>query len=193
MDNAQKAIMIGVGLFITIIIISAVLLIVNLGTGLVDDATTNLSSISSTLQNQILQNYDAKLISGTQVRSAINQYMTSADVALVLAKGNTAADLKAVAWSGAECFIADDIELAEGRASVATTNIPTTAGALDSYKISTLSKITNPSNNEYVNASSRYYSYIIYNQNDAMVGIIFVPQKGLETVGVGGTATIAKP
>ena len=93
MDNAQKAIMIGVGLFITIIIISAVLLIVNLGTGLVDDATANLSSISSTLQGQILQKYDAKLLSGTQVRSALQQYMTSEDVSVVLA--NNAGELVA--------------------------------------------------------------------------------------------------
>ena len=42
MDNAQKAIMIGVGLFITIIIISAVLLITNLGTGLINNAQGQL-------------------------------------------------------------------------------------------------------------------------------------------------------
>ena len=66
MDNAQKAIMIGVGLFITIIIISAVLLITNLGTGLIGDAQTQLGNISTSLQNQILQSYDGKV---SEIRS----------------------------------------------------------------------------------------------------------------------------
>ena len=53
MDNAQKAIMIGVGLFITIIIISAVLLITNLGTDLINNARNQMSNISKSLQNQV--------------------------------------------------------------------------------------------------------------------------------------------
>ena len=43
MDNAQKAIMIGVGLFITVIIISAVLVVVNMGRGFITNATGQLS------------------------------------------------------------------------------------------------------------------------------------------------------
>ena len=46
MDNAQKAIMIGVGLFITIIIISSVLLISNMGTNLITSAQSQLSGIT---------------------------------------------------------------------------------------------------------------------------------------------------
>ena len=53
MDNAQKAIMIGVGLFITIIIISSVLLISNMGTNLITSAQSQLSGITKGLQNQI--------------------------------------------------------------------------------------------------------------------------------------------
>ena len=62
MDNAQKAIMIGVGLFITIIIISAVLLITNLGTGLINNAQGQLSSISKALQNQITSSFDGRTL-----------------------------------------------------------------------------------------------------------------------------------
>ena len=194
MDNAQKAIMIGVGLFITIIIISAVLLIVNLGTGLVDDATANLSSISSTLQSQILQNYDAKLLSGTQVRSAMNQYMTSSEIGLVLCKGNTTGEAtlttNAVAWTGAECYIADKISITGGKANLATGNVPTTnADKYNNSKIGSLSELSNPSIDKYINTSARYYSFIIYNSNDAMVGIIFVPEKATGTAGAGATLT----
>ena len=106
MDNAQKAIMIGVGLFITIIIISAVLLIVNLGTGLVDDATAELGTMSTSLQNQILQSYDNKILSGVQVRSAIQQYIRSTDLSVVLCapSSTTPANLNPVALVGARDF-----------------------------------------------------------------------------------------
>lgn len=60
MDNAQKAIMIGVGLFITIIIISVVLLITNMGTGIADEARNNLSGVSSSMKQQLALAYDGK-------------------------------------------------------------------------------------------------------------------------------------
>lgn len=60
MDNAQKAIMIGVGLFITIIIISVVLLITNMGTGIADDARTKLSGVSDSMKQQLALAYDDK-------------------------------------------------------------------------------------------------------------------------------------
>ncbi|MBR6613881.1 MAG: hypothetical protein IKK84_03850, partial [Clostridia bacterium] len=62
MDNAQKAIMIGVGLFITIIIISSVLLISNMGTNLITSAQSQLSGITKGLQNQITAAYDGKTL-----------------------------------------------------------------------------------------------------------------------------------
>ena len=82
MDNAQKAIMIGVGLFITIIIISAVLLITNLGTGLINDAQSQLSNISSAVQSQITSSYDGKTMTGNDVISAVQQYQNSNDISV---------------------------------------------------------------------------------------------------------------
>ena len=95
MDNAQKAIMIGVGLFITIIIISAVLLITNLGTGLIGDAQSQLGNISTSLQNQILQSYDGKVMSGTEVLAAARQYENSTEITVTIcnfAQSGTLAD-----------------------------------------------------------------------------------------------------
>lgn len=84
MDNAQKAIMIGVGLFITIIIISAVLLVVNLGTGLMNDATSELGSISGVLRSQILDNYDGRTKTGSEMLAAVRQYAESDSVAMII-------------------------------------------------------------------------------------------------------------
>ena len=99
MDNAQKAIMIGVGLFITIIIISAVLLISNLGTGLINDASENLGSMTTGLQNQILASYDGKVLSGTQLRAAVQQYSGSNQLCVAICNGTTAGSGSgATAW-----------------------------------------------------------------------------------------------
>ena len=45
MDNAQKAIMIGVGLFITIIVIAAVMLITGIGQDLLNSGTQQLDQL----------------------------------------------------------------------------------------------------------------------------------------------------
>lgn len=70
MDNAQKAIMIGVGLFITIIVIAAVMLITGMGQDLLNSGTQEISGISESLKQQITDQYDNKIMTKTQVRTA---------------------------------------------------------------------------------------------------------------------------
>lgn len=86
MDNAQKAIMIGVGLFITIIIIAAVMLITGMGQELMDSGTKKLSTVSSTLQDQMTRQYDNVQVTGAQVLSAVQKYYS--DPELVIAVNN---------------------------------------------------------------------------------------------------------
>ena len=192
MDNAQKAIMIGVGLFITIIIISAVLLIVNLGTGLVDDATAELGTMSTSLQNQILQSYDNKVLSGVQVRSAIQQYIRSTDLTVVLCSIDEDSKVAAAAMVGAEDFAPSTILLEDTTTSLVGSletavegvegfEIPatdyTTAGAgnLKQTSMAEFNKIGN-AGGMYINTASNYKSVILRVQNtDTVVGIIFIP------------------
>ena len=71
MDNAQKAIMIGVGLFITIIVIAAVMLITGMGQDLLNSGTQQLSGVSDTLRRQITDQYHEKVLTTSQVRTAM--------------------------------------------------------------------------------------------------------------------------
>ena len=64
MDNAQKAIMIGVGLFITIIIIAAVMLITGAGQDLMNQGTQQIGNISESLRIQVTDQYDGKVLTG---------------------------------------------------------------------------------------------------------------------------------
>ena len=74
MENAQKAIIIGVGIFITIIIIAAVMLISGMGQDLINNSETEVGNISSNLQAQITANFDEKNMTGAQVIAAVKTY-----------------------------------------------------------------------------------------------------------------------
>ena len=175
MDNAQKAIMIGVGLFITIIIISAVLLIVNLGTGLVDDATGELGTMSTSLQNQILQSYDNKVLSGVQVRSAIQQYMTATEMTVVL-MGTIDSNPYVTANVGAKnigalTFKGENFE-------VSTSEYSTPSGKTSTHKTSMndFNAIAKTAEGTYINTSNNYQSYVLkVSGTNTIIGIVFVP------------------
>lgn len=84
MENAQKAIMIGVGLFITIIIIAAVMLITGMGQNLLNQGTSQVSGISESLFNELTQQYNGKTLSGAQVRTAAVQLLNRDDGAIIV-------------------------------------------------------------------------------------------------------------
>ncbi len=82
MDNAQKAIMIGVGLFITIIVIAAVMLITGVGQDLLNNGTQQLTGISESLRVQVTDQYDGKTFTGSQVKTACSDLLTRDDATI---------------------------------------------------------------------------------------------------------------
>lgn len=90
MDNAQKAIMIGVGLFITIIVIAAVMLITGVGQDLLNSGTQQLNGISDSLRQQVTDQYDEKIMTQSQVRAAcIDLKNKDASIVVKVANGDT--------------------------------------------------------------------------------------------------------
>lgn len=89
MDNAQKAIMIGVGLFITIIIIAAVMLITGMGQNLLNQGQSQVNGISESLMNDLFQQYNGKVMSGAQVRTAAVQLVNRDDASSFIVKIQT--------------------------------------------------------------------------------------------------------
>ena len=73
MENAQKAIMIGVGLFITIIIIAAVMLITGIGQNLLNKGTQQVEGISESLVNELTAQYNNKTLDASAARMAAVQ------------------------------------------------------------------------------------------------------------------------
>lgn len=87
MDNAQKAIMIGVGLFITIIVIAAVMAITGIGTDLLNQGQSQLGGLSAQISQQLTAEYDDVQMSGAQVLAAVQKYYN--DPKMVVAVYNT--------------------------------------------------------------------------------------------------------
>ena len=184
MDNAQKAIMIGVGLFITIIIISAVLLIVNLGTGLVDDATAELGTMSSSLQNQILQNYDNKQLTGVQVRSALQQYIGSNDMTVVLTKLDSGSPVAVASVGKYELggivadngtYSEDDTEFFKIAPDLLKTENEDVGNRQNS--MSKFNNIGQTSTGIYVDSTAFYQAYVLKaTGTNTIVGIVIVPE-----------------
>ena len=176
MDNAQKAIMIGVGLFITIIIISAVLLITNLGTGLINNAQSQLSNISAAVQSQITSSYDGKTMTGNDVISAVQQYQNSNDISV-------------------RVVVANDTQFQTGKYAVKleqTSYTAATAGGVkvtytgtnsyDELTTTTKDSLSKMQATGGVSGTQTYYAYtMIDKDSESVVGILFV-RKGVDSI-----------
>ena len=90
MDNAQKAIMIGVGLFITIIIISAVMLITSAGQDLMNSSMGELSNISDSLSRQLYSDFAGSTLHGSQVIAAVKKYAGQSGLTITVKDGSAA-------------------------------------------------------------------------------------------------------
>ena len=74
MDNAQKAIMVGVGLFITIIVIAAIMLITGLGQTLINGGREQINNLSAALQQEITADFDDRTVKGSDVVAAVRRF-----------------------------------------------------------------------------------------------------------------------
>lgn len=162
MDNAQKAIMIGVGLFITIIIIAAVMLITGMGQNLLNKGTDKVSGISSQLDMTELEAYDNTKVTGAQVSAAVKKYWTDANI---------------IVYVGDNCTTSTGLStkpsIATGatKASVEASNIKDNA----KHKDDSLSNYTSSTGTNAISTSARYKAYLIQ-ANDNTIGVYFVKE-----------------
>lgn len=84
MDNAQKAIMIGVGLFITIIVIAAVMLITGMGQDLLSSGKQEANNISANVQATLTQQFDSSVVSGSELLSIVKRYYKTENMIIIV-------------------------------------------------------------------------------------------------------------
>lgn len=165
MDNAQKAIMIGVGLFITIIIIAAVMLITGMGQDMLTSGQQQVSNISSSLQAQITSDFDGTTVTGAQVISAVKRYYT--DETMVIS-------VKATSGTGA--VQAEYGKVKATGISGDATNGYTASGteANTAVKVGKLSDTSSSNAAYYVPNSAKYSANVIRIEgSDTVIGVVF--------------------
>ena len=163
MENTTKAILIGVGLFITIALISAVLVIMGVGNNLIRNSSDNLTGIASQLEKSLTENFDDKRVSGSEVASCIKEYYSSNKLSILLANNISAATLTGKVG-------AKDLAIS-GATFEATADSLEGDYLADADKIA-LNKISDPTAVEYIRPQAQYQANLIrFNGN--IVGIYF--------------------
>ena len=157
MDNAQKAIMVGVGLFITIIIIAAVMLITGMGQELITGGQTQVSNISESLQAQLTSDFDNSTITGAQVISAIKRYYQDENMILAIKSSNTYTHYGKI--TGTLSANGSYYEVP----SVSTNSSPASIGGLSS-----------PTDASYIPSTRKYSANLVkVKGTDNVIGIVF--------------------
>ena len=155
MDNAQKAIMIGVGLFITIIIIAAVMLITGMGQDLMNSSTNELANMTSQLEKSKLQQYDGTTISGAQALAVVKQYHGAANLVVYVQNSNTSSAFASAVKTTGEI------------------SNPTGVETVESSSVTPLNQFTTKTGSCYIVPTANYKADLI-KVGDAAVGIKFV-------------------
>ena len=160
MDNAQKAIMIGVGLFITIIIIAAVMLITGMGQDMINSSTSQVSNISSSLQAQLTSQYDETVLTGSQVISAVKANNTTEGMVIVVDNG-----------SGTTNY---GRSIVDGNFSSADAGYKIAPKIKENPSQTAIGKLTDAnSSSTYVPSTGKFKAHLI-KISDTVVGIYFV-------------------
>ncbi len=170
MENAQKAIMIGVGLFITIIIIAAVMLITGMGQDLLNRGTEQLGGISGQLEQQLTSQYDNTEVSGSQVLSALQKYYN--DTSLVIYVQNKG---QAVFCSTPKMYGTSDTSPAYPELPTNGTSATIKETMRDNKNQPTYGTFTSQTNLQYrIVTTGRYSAYLIKNTTGSTAGVYFV-------------------
>ena len=166
MENTTKAILIGVGLFITIALISAVLVIMNVGNKMITDSQGELEGISQTFKAEMTDAFDGKKVTGAEVLAFMKKHYSSAEVSIAL--NNTASPSEAVSkelgtdfhWVGAYKYSSRDNKKVK------------IDDKLTSETRIKRSDLTNNGKEDYVSTNAEYFAELIYMNGD-VVGVAF--------------------
>lgn len=180
MENTTKAILIGVGLFITIALISAVLVIMGVGNNLIRSSSDNLNGIASSLASSLTEKYDDKIVSGADVAACMKEYYNSNQLTICLnniaaenngaisAPAATAAKANLTAQVGYKAITAS-APAADGK--MQATDYPASPALKSAQKYQT-AWLSDSGAGCYVKAQSTYKANLVYS-NGELVAVAF--------------------
>ena len=171
MDNAQKFILIGVGLFITIIVIGAVIAISGVGTNLISKSQSKLGNTNTDMIKIITAKYDNKQWSGKQLLEQINIFYNEQTLGVVIwNKYYNWVSLPSANVNGISISFATDGDVTRFDKMIVSlpnnSSRSTTRTNLTDYK--------DPTNRNYIISTDRYKSVLVEDLSTGyIIGISF--------------------
>lgn len=163
MNNAQRALLVAAGLFLTIALITLVVNLFGSAQEASKQAQNDFSSMQTELAAQAFDGYDNTTLTGSQVLNAIRKYNNKTSFGIQVVTGKNTSAGQTGSWYG------NTVTIAGGAGSTNYGNV-TTGGS------GTLTNATTESSNDYINPSGQFRGSVIRDNNNAIRGIIFTQQ-----------------
>lgn len=155
-ENTGVGIRVAAGIFLTIMLITIVVIITISSQDAAKQGQTKMASITTQLSDTEFNTYNNTTLSGSQVLNAIRQYMNLEQFGIKVTTGRDATT-----------FYGNTFDNNESQGEI-------TNG--DDKKFLDLSKAENQSEREYINPSGKFKSMIVRDKNSMIRGIIFKQQ-----------------
>jgi len=149
MENATKAILLGAGIVITLVLVSLGFLLLNGATGTVDTQLTDMESQKQQALEQKFNKYDGKTVNGSEVLNALQEFKDSEICIRVITNRGGQVDYYYKLGSGYEL---------------------TTGGVTD------ISQAKDKTNTNYINPSGKFEAEVVRDSNETITGIVFDQQ-----------------
>ncbi len=159
-QNIQKALWLGVGILFFITVVSIGLFLLNQGKGLANEAGKQLTDVSVTLSEAEYSPFDNTTVSGSDVVNAIKRYKSNSGELIICVDTKLAATYQYISGGSVT-----------GTSLSGTLNTKTKA-VIDND----IAKSEDKTDNLYINKSGKFYSELIYDDNEVVRGMTFIQQ-----------------
>lgn len=158
MNNASSALKVAAGIFLTIALITIVVLLFISAQEATKTAQNNFADIQTELSQAAFTVYDGTTISGSQVTNALRKYADKDQFGIQVITGKN----KGGQWYGNELNISQDINNADYGSVVAPDN-----------KVGSINQTMSEKDNQYVNPSGKFKAIIVKDKSNVVRGLIF--------------------
>lgn len=161
MSNAQRALLIAAGLFLTIALITLVVNLFGSAQDASKQAQNEFAGIQTELAEQAYMVYDNTILSGSQVVNALRKFKDKGSFGVQVRTGKNIANSNIGSWYHKHVIVTSDPEdVNYGQVSPIEPD-------------GTLAKATNEVNEDYINPSGKFKSKLIRDKSNAIRAIVF--------------------
>lgn len=165
MSNAQRALLVAAGLFLTIALITLVVNLFGSAQDASKQAQNEFSSIQTELSQQTFLVYDNTTLSGSQVINAIRKFKDKDSFGIQVTTGKNMASGHEGSWYHHYIIVTDNPD------------DPNHGNVGHSSPTGSLMRATDERDNDYINPSGKFKAKLIRDKSNAIRAIIFTQDR----------------